>query len=1217
VIVLIACVVQSLLHLQGDTMTKHLSARMAWHMDGWNGCICKNPKANTYCIGQNSYPGDYISGARDLTWETKVAGEPCENLDRIPPCSYSINAFGKNTTKAYSDPPVWFKDGSQTRYWDMPPATVCIWPYEEMYVDEVKFPKGSKRTYDYDKRLERAKLFFNELKPHNSLIFYYSNYSNPFSEDDAKKYPLVGISRLKHLGEYMFYEGISEENKEKYAGGFVWQMPITSHYPEQGFQIPYHLYLDQPDTIQKILYVPENERNFKYAARHISDDDALDLVENLLIVVENLIEIDDHSDDWKVRKEWLQSLVAELWCNRGAFPGLAHVLDYLGCNDLITYFKGQVLKDKELEAKEEIFSFLNGKSDNLKEHVSLGQDATKKLIRNWKLKSDEEKYLFEHTLPRFDIPSEQIEKIVSENRDANGITASLKDIAENPYLISEQFIGDDPDDRITFNKIDHGIFPSPELGLNFLNDVDDWRRLRALCLECLRKEGKHTFVNSSSVIKDINYKLSCMPNWKRHQFNRQYFEVDKEELSGALTLREFEDTLYLYLKRVYENEREIETQIRDLSNRPQIQFKSPVTTQHWQNYLFDNNSILAKNNLEEYQKAIQGQINVCQKIFNSPICVISGAAGTGKTTIIKGIINAIEKAHGTGTAFQLLAPTGKAADRLREKTGKDAATIHSFLAKRGWLNENMTFKLSGGQVEDGINTYIIDESSMLDLELAAALFKSINFASVQRFILVGDPNQLPPIGRGKIFADIIDWLRENNEEAVGTLTTNIRQMENRLIGRGTGILDLSSLYIRDRLKSPEGKQRAEDKAEAEKMLKRVQEAGDITKDLRVLYWKNESDLENLLINTIINDMKIDTGYEYNEAKPYELWRQAFKDNDNNQNAEYQQIISPYRGELFGIESINELIQKMVNKNNIEHRGTLGGVTYFDKVIQFINRPKSNPYWAYDCSAREREKVDVYNGEIGFVKPHAFDKNKWKYHNFRIEKFQVVFSRKQKYWVEFNSASDVEGNIELAYCISVHKAQGSEFNRVYYILPKSKKALLSSELLYTGITRAQGHLTILVEEDVSPFISLRRPESSCLQMINSSLFDFKPIPTEFLNMRDWYEEGKIHKTLSEYMVRSKSEVIIANMLHDRGIPFLYECPLYAPDGTFYLPDFTITWQGEKWYWEHLGLMEKEEYKNHWETKREWYEKYFPGRLVTTVESPNLSKDALDLIDTKFS
>ena len=102
-----------------------------------------------------------------------------------------------------------------------------------------------------------------------------------------------------------------------------------------------------------------------------------------------------------------------------------------------------------------------------------------------------------------------------------------------------------------------------------------------------------------------------------------------------------------------------------------------------------------------------------------------------------------------------------------------------------------------------------------------------------------------------------------------------------------------------------------------------------------------------------------------------------------------------------------------------------------------------------------------------------------------------------------------------------------------------------------------------------------------------------------------------------MVRSKSEVIIANMLHDRGIPFLYECPLYAPDGTFYLPDFTITWQGEKWYWEHLGLMEKEEYKNHWETKREWYEKYFPGRLVTTVESPNLSKDALDLIDTKFS
>ena len=63
------------------------------------------------------------------------------------------------------------------------------------------------------------------------------------------------------------------------------------------------------------------------------------------------------------------------------------------------------------------------------------------------------------------------------------------------------------------------------------------------------------------------------------------------------------------------------------------------------------------------------------------------------------------------------------------------------------------------------------------------------------------------------------------------------------------------------------------------------------------------------------------------------------------------------------------------------------------------------------------------------------------------------------------------------------------------------------------------------------------------------------------MNEWYEEGKIHRTLAEYMVRSKSEVIIANILFDRGIPFTYEKPLFASDGTFLLSDFTIAWNGE--------------------------------------------------------
>lgn len=116
---------------------------------------------------------------------------------------------------------------------------------------------------------------------------------------------------------------------------------------------------------------------------------------------------------------------------------------------------------------------------------------------------------------------------------------------------------------------------------------------------------------------------------------------------------------------------------------------------------------------------------------------------------------------------------------------------------------------------------------------------------------------------------------------------------------------------------------------------------------------------------------------------------------------------------------------------------------------------------------------------------------------------------------------------------------------------------------------------------------------------------------------WYEEGKIHSTLSEFMVRSESEVIIANMLTERDLAFRYETPLFAPDGTFYLPDFTITYQGQDWYWEHLGRLDDERYRNRWETKKAWYEENFPNLLLTTIESPELSKAAASLISAQFS
>jgi hypothetical protein len=115
-----------------------------------------------------------------------------------------------------------------------------------------------------------------------------------------------------------------------------------------------------------------------------------------------------------------------------------------------------------------------------------------------------------------------------------------------------------------------------------------------------------------------------------------------------------------------------------------------------------------------------------------------------------------------------------------------------------------------------------------------------------------------------------------------------------------------------------------------------------------------------------------------------------------------------------------------------------------------------------------------------------------------------------------------------------------------------------------------------------------------------------------NRRGWYEAGKIHEALSGDMLRSKSEVIIANLLQERAIPFLYEQPLFAPDGTLRLPDFTITSRGRTFYWEHLGLLDQGRYADEWKRKKVWYDHWFPGQLLTTEEGPHLSKSAEEIV-----
>ena len=247
----------------------------------------------------------------------------------------------------------------------------------------------------------------------------------------------------------------------------------------------------------------------------------------------------------------------------------------------------------------------------------------------------------------------------------------------------------------------------------------------------------------------------------------------------------------------------------------------------------------------------------------------------------------------------------------------------------------------------------------------------------------------------------------------------------------------------------------------------------------------------------------------------------------------------------------------------------------------------------------------------------------------IERFQVEFSSKSRKGLRYNYGKNlwkdsdgkyipeqkVEENLELAYAISVHKSQGSEFDNVYIVIPKRDSHLLTMELLYTAITRAQKKVTLFLQDDIGTLTTLGHIEKSAIQKINSSVFEFKPLPEDilYINVCKWHEDSKKLATLSKYFVRSKSEVVITNLLVSESIPFEYETPLYAPDGTMYLPDFTVTFRGDTYYWEHVGMLDNPGYKAHWEKKEKWYEEHFPGKLIVTYEGADLTTKAKEIID----
>jgi len=251
------------------------------------------------------------------------------------------------------------------------------------------------------------------------------------------------------------------------------------------------------------------------------------------------------------------------------------------------------------------------------------------------------------------------------------------------------------------------------------------------------------------------------------------------------------------------------------------------------------------------------------------------------------------------------------------------------------------------------------------------------------------------------------------------------------------------------------------------------------------------------------------------------------------------------------------------------------MVYQDKIIQTTNGNIS--FW----TGAKKERHYVANGDIGYIvgtlkapKKGLSDIANVKYPSKELDG-KFIYYRGM-----------VDQYLELAYAITVHKSQGSDFDYVFFIIPRDT-AFLSRELLYTGLTRFKERMIVFVEKDDSALLKCRNTKSSATVQRSTNLFGLK---LYFESEKPYMQQYLIHRTAKNILVRSKSEVVVANVLTKLGIDYKYEeklAPNSQTPNDYRLPDFTVSVAGDTYLWEHLGMLAIPAYKADCERKREWY------------------------------